>query len=149
MLQPPERRSKTAEQDTSGFTPAYAGQPILTPLNRHLIAELAGDGDDARPLDLAKILTVPRAIGGLLSSTIRLARSISFDLLSDRKSCVCAVSVLQSLHDTDAAPAAKLTHAQAARPIKSDVNAFAMVMSLAETARRRQPVDDRLAQASN
>jgi hypothetical protein len=53
------------------------------------------------------------------------------------------------LHDTDAAPAAKLTHAQAARPIKSDVNAFAMAMSLAETARRRQPVDDRLAQASN
>ena len=58
---------------------------------------------------------------------------------------VSPVSALQFLHDADAAPAAKLSHAQAARPIKSDVNAFAMAMNLAEVARRRQPIDARLA----
>jgi hypothetical protein len=59
------------------------------------------------------------------------------------------VSALQYLHDADAAPAAKLTHTQAARPINSDVNAFAMAMNLAKLALRRQLIDARLAQVSN
>jgi hypothetical protein len=67
-----------------------------------------------------------------------------------RSALICSlivrpVSALQSLHGSDAAIAAKLTHAQAARPKNNDVSALATVACIAALSRLCQLADTRLA----
>lgn len=71
----------------------YTGYATSRLLNLYLNAELASDGGCSHSLCVAKIRAIPRTGGGFLGNTFYLARSIGFNLFSDRKSGVSAATL--------------------------------------------------------
>jgi hypothetical protein len=54
-------------------------------IERVKIELVRSEGGWARSLGLAKILAVPRPVGGFFRDTVNFTRAIGFDLFSDRK----------------------------------------------------------------